>query len=100
MDSGFVAPNEPYEPLTRLTERNVPADKPAAPVKVTQELRDQLKIGDSYIVTYGEITYNDVFGKHHWIKFCAFGPRTAFTDTKFHKQCVDYNDDDTQIPSN
>jgi hypothetical protein len=49
-----------------------------------------IKPGKSFIV-YGRIRYDDVFGGHHWLQFCAPGTGVP--------ECSDYNDvDNNETP--
>jgi hypothetical protein len=56
-------------------------------------LRKDLETGQSYIVFYGEITYEDVFGKKHWTHFCT-GSGAAMQELDTLKKCIAYNDVD------
>jgi hypothetical protein len=54
------------------------------PVPVSpQEIAD----GKSYIIVYGQLTFDDIFGEHHWTHFCVSYPIPT-------KKCVQYNDTD------
>ena len=57
------------------------ADQPV-PVS-SQEIAD----GKSYVVAYGQLTFNDIFGEPHWTHFCVSYPIPT-------KKCVQYNDTD------
>ena len=48
-----------------------------------QEIAD----GKSYIVAYGQLTFDDIFGSPHWTHFCTSYPIIT-------KKCVQYNDTD------
>jgi hypothetical protein len=52
----------------------------------------------AYIVLYGTITYEDVFGHHHWTHFCTFesnSPAQSALDKR--GKCADYNGVDRDI---
>lgn len=54
------------------------------PVPVSpQEIAD----GKSYVIVYGQLTFNDIFGEPHWTHFCVSYPIPT-------KNCVQYNDTD------
>jgi hypothetical protein len=54
------------------------------PVPVSpQEIAD----GKSYVIVYGQLTFNDIFGEAHWTHFCVSYPIPT-------KNCVQYNDTD------
>jgi hypothetical protein len=57
------------------------ADQPL-PVS-TQEIAD----GKSYIIVYGQLTFDDIFGEPHWTHFCVSYPIPT-------RKCVQYNDTD------
>ena len=48
-----------------------------------QEIAD----GKSYVIVYGQVTFNDIFGEAHWTHFCVSYPIPT-------KKCVQYNDTD------
>jgi hypothetical protein len=56
---------------------------------VTARELTSLHESKSYISTYGIITYDDVFNKHHWTKFCFWGhsPKGVFNA----KKCTAFN---------
>jgi hypothetical protein len=37
-----------------------------------QEYSDVMDSGKSYVAVYGIVRYDDIFGIHHWTKFCKF----------------------------
>jgi hypothetical protein len=66
---------------------------------VTPELISEINAEDPKVrvVMHGRITYNDIFGDPHWIKFCAqSNPTPLGLNSKSGKQCVNHNDIDTQ----
>lgn len=53
--------------------------------------------GDAYILIYGETTYEDVFGVHHWLHNCDIFPSNNILFpflSKATATCVAYNDID------
>jgi hypothetical protein len=51
-----------------------------------------MRDGKAYIAIYGIITYDDMFGVHHWTKFCKW----QAADGTFHAaQCTAFNNVDT-----
>jgi len=61
----------------------------------TQELREKIASGNSYIIFFGEITYCDVFHVKHWTKFCNGSGKAL--EASGVKECIAYNDVDTNI---
>lgn len=55
-----------------------------------QELLD----GKAYIAIYAYSSYDDIFGKHHWDKYCVFAVPSPKPVTVTAKACTDYNDTD------
>jgi hypothetical protein len=51
--------------------------------------------GEMYLVIHGKIKYDDIFGVHHWITFCAPTtskiPVMAFGIPSFYKPCLAYD---------
>jgi hypothetical protein len=86
--AGAVFPNSPF-PVTINVQRYEGTPKIISPA----DLRKELETGQSYIVFYGEITYEDVFGKKHWTRFCT-GSGTAMQQLDALKKCIAYNDVD------
>jgi hypothetical protein len=81
--TGTIFPNADYK--LQVTRR---WDKGGIGPVTVPELTS-LHEGRSYISTYGIITYDDVFNKHHWTKFCMWGhtPKGAFNA----KTCTAFN---------
>lgn len=86
--AGAVFPNSPF-PVTINVQRYEGTPKIISPA----DLRKELETGQSYIVFYGEITYEDVFGKKHWTRFCT-GSGIAMQELDVLKKCIAYNDVD------
>jgi hypothetical protein len=52
----------------------------------------------AYIVLYGSIAYDDVFGHHHWTNFCSFqcnDPAQSLSDKRI--KCADFNGVDSDV---
>jgi hypothetical protein len=43
------------------------------PVLYTSDIQKLVEAGKLLIVIHGSLTYDDVFGVHHWMHFCSFG---------------------------
>ena len=53
--------------------------------------------GNIYQVTYMVVSYDDIFGIHHWTRFCVFNTRTGAAPNT--SACVSYNrEDDNEEP--
>lgn len=75
----IIAPNDPttYCPLNPLTIE-----------KVTKDVLNIFASREKILFAYGFVTYNDIFGKEHWLTFChAMEP-----DGKAWDACQGHND--------
>jgi hypothetical protein len=43
------------------------------PLIVTPDMQKRMNAGDVYIALHGRVTYDDIFGVHHWLTFCGQG---------------------------
>jgi len=84
--AGIVFPDgDIKQPIVRPTENGKPRLTTDSEVNAVREAK-------AYIAIYGIITYDDVFGVHHWTKFCKWQAAAAGT---FHTaQCTAYNNVD------
>lgn len=57
------------------------------------ELRELID-AKAYIATYGKITFTDIFGTSHWVKFCAFSSPAESVWLAGAKKCTDYDEVD------
>lgn len=80
--SGIIFPNADFKaPTYRL-------DDSASPLPATQAEVTAIAQGKAYMAVYGIITYDDVFGAHHWTKFCTW----PATNGSFHTyRCTQFN---------
>jgi len=95
INTGTAVPNFPNDLSWPVLPKYVPPDKPLSPIVTTSAIRKGIQNGSLYIVVHARITYDDVFGTHHWINFCSYAhnaaglPEKATADT-----CGPYNDVD------
>jgi hypothetical protein len=59
-------------------------------MKFSMEMYRQYSSDTGYIIVYGKLEYDSVFGAQHWVQFCQTSGPTAYTN-----ECVDYNAVDT-----
>jgi len=64
--------------------------KKAITIIPTDALMQEIKIGTSFAVVYGRVTYCDIFRVNHWTTFCRYASRPGFIDY----DCMNYNDAD------
>jgi hypothetical protein len=62
------------------------------PIVATDEEMKMIANGTGYFVVYGIIKYDDIFGVHHWTKFCDWNSSNGNFNTF---ACTDYNDQDS-----
>jgi hypothetical protein len=87
--AGIIFPDSDIkQPVVRPTEDGKP--------RLTAESEvNAMRDGKAYIAIYGIITYDDVFGVHHWTKFCR-GQAADGVGAMLHiVQCIAYNDVDS-----
>jgi hypothetical protein len=96
INAGTAIPNVPNDLSWPVLPKRVPENKPIKPILTTKAIRDGIQSGNLYIVVHGRITYDDIFGVGHWIKFCNYAHNAvrlpaskATADT-----CGPYNDVD------
>jgi hypothetical protein len=91
VELGTMLPNVRVGAVSWLIPPNVRKEDPIQAMKISDEMSRALKDGGGYMMIYGNIGYDSVFGAHHRIKFCATSGPTFVTQPK---ECVDYNDVD------
>jgi hypothetical protein len=91
VELGTMFPNVRQEAISWLIPPSLKKGEQVRPMKMSREMFDALHTGNGYIMVYGNIGYDSVFGAHHWIKFCATSGPTFFSQPK---ECLDYNDVD------
>jgi uncharacterized repeat protein (TIGR01451 family) len=81
--AGILFPDSDIkQPIIRPTQDGKARLTTDSEVKALQE-------GKAYIAIYGIITYDDVFGVHHWTKFCKW---QGVPNSTYHaSQCTAYN---------
>lgn len=63
-------------------------------LKLTPTLLAEMQSKKSFILIYGRITYQDVFGVGHWTNFCSIYPepnQAASQLAEAQKRCIAYN---------
>jgi hypothetical protein len=89
IDLGTMLPGIKQSAVSHLIPIGVPKDKPIQPLNISDSMYRALTSGSGYILVYGRLEYDSVFGAHHWITFCA--SNLNFVEPK---ECIDYNDVD------
>jgi hypothetical protein len=88
---GTILPGVSESGTSYLLPSDAPNGIHADPMKFSMQMYRQLSNGSGYLIVYGKIEYDSVFGAHHWMRFCRTSGPTAFTD-----ECVDYNGVDSE----
>jgi hypothetical protein len=87
---GGIFPNEALPQTSIRIEQYGPRIPEA--ILMTQELRQAIASNQRAIIVFGRITYDDIFGVHHWTQFCnGTGDALQFVAIK---SCINYNDAD------
>jgi hypothetical protein len=98
--NGLMFPQSPRgESVTASQGKN-----PSRAAKLTEETIQLLYQKKAYLAIYGQITYYDVMGHHHWVHFCGIGDNNnPTTNPTIHKpgdaalKCAEYNGVDPDI---
>ena len=85
---GAVFPNAPINTTITVVRYGPQGSEAIVP---TPELRQEIALGESFIIFYGKLTYVDVFGTSHWTAFCTGSGVAIQADLK---KCINYNDVD------
>jgi hypothetical protein len=88
VQAGAVFPNgsivESFEAIKHGQEH-------AEAIIFTPSLKDELFNARSFIVTYGRIDYNDIFGREHWTTYCRY----VLHPELISDECTRYNNADS-----
>jgi hypothetical protein len=91
---GTMLPGVAQPGTSYLFASDPPKGVHVKPMKFSMDMYRQLSGGTGYIIVYGKMEYDSVFGGHHWIRFCRTSGPTAYTD-----ECLGYNGIDTDEES-
>jgi hypothetical protein len=90
-----VLPNLPQDLAFAVLPKDADPTAPLNPILVTDAIRQGMENGALYTVVHGEITYEDIFGIAHWIKFCNYAHNiVGFPQISVANTCGAYNDVD------
>jgi hypothetical protein len=93
IDVGMMAPNFPNRLSWAVLPKNLPPSAPLKPISVSSVIRQGINDGSLYIAAHGRITYDDIFGKSHWMTFCSYAQNPPITGPDAAK-CSQHNDVD------
>jgi hypothetical protein len=97
VDVKALAPNNPQQLQYAALPKYVTDYKFRKPIIVNPTLRKEISDGSLYIVVHARITYNDIFGKAHWLTYCSRSQNVT-PGVKTHNAgsdiCGDYNNID------
>lgn len=98
---GTMSPDHPIimAITPKITRDNLTISSETGPVgeaaTVSENLRINIRKNAWYLAINGRVTYDDIFGDHHWVQFCfPLGNDTTFGFTKANMDCTKYNDTD------
>lgn len=89
--AGLVAPGSDHHIRLILT-RSISKGTPSP---LTQPLLDAINAEDLKIYIHGRISYDDIFGRHHWMTFCYFW----HPETRGYAVCTEHNEMDDVVQS-
>ena len=46
-------------------------DQQGVPFVLTQDMLNLIANGDWYVVVHGQVDYDDIFGRRHWLTYCS-----------------------------
>ena len=96
--TGISFPNDTHGFQIEVFNRSVPSK--IKPPLVLPDINEKVNAGESYVVIWGKTTYDDIFGIHHWVRFCGLVgtiPRQTHAKSIYDKaraKCATYNDVD------
>jgi len=85
----LILPETDTHIVLRVVRRN-PHGSKSEPVIHSEIIGREIENGDLVIVYHGKLTYDDVLGVSHWIKFCQVAGGSA-PSTKSPVGCNEYN---------
>jgi hypothetical protein len=66
-------------------------------IQMNVDIRRDLGSGKSFILTYGVVSYDDVFGGRHSLTFCRIGLEAWAATYIDAQKCQEYNGDDSTV---
>ncbi len=92
--TGVLFPNQPMDSPVFMRVRTASDGVSAETDPVTQAELDDFNQGNSFIVVYGMVSYEDFFHVSHWTKMCGFFPKLGSTKGASAKKCTDFGNID------
>lgn len=90
-EAGALFPNEPQKVPVAIIERSAINSAVNEPTLLTDTDFAELMDGTAHFAVYGWFDYDDVFGIHHWMKFCDW---ISYAPTFGSKECTEHNEID------
>jgi len=75
--------------LTLAVLRYASGGKEPEAVLLDVETLRKIDNGDLLLVVHGKLTYEDIFGVSHWLRFCSFGSSNLRKRSSIN--CDEYN---------
>jgi hypothetical protein len=85
LSKATIAPSDPAAKVVLYS-----ADDAGLVVPVNDAMMQRVKSGDAYVVAYGKVVYEDIFGTRHWAVFCHNITEPAGA-AKNSNKCMAYN---------
>jgi hypothetical protein len=89
----ILYPSVPQDGVSELIISGIPKSQPRRPIIVDSQFISDFTQNKIYMVTYGRLRYQDVFGGEHWTHICAVSSTMIVNGIpKMVPGCVEYND--------
>jgi hypothetical protein len=76
IECGTLLPNNEQTPI--ILAVGAPPGGESGNLLASDALRRDVESGAMFSVTYGRLTYSDIFGTEHWLTFCMNGTGTPY----------------------
>jgi hypothetical protein len=95
IDVGAAIPNSPANFSFPVLPKYRTPQEPLAPVLDNSAITQGIGTGKLYIAVHSKVTYDDVFGTHHWTTFCSYSANSVGLPEKpVANTCGQYNNVD------
>jgi hypothetical protein len=92
--TGVLFPNDPFSFNASVLVENSPGGTMIAEPLTGNDFKEFLA-GNMTVVTYARVTYSDIFGIRHWMRFCVVNTKpTADARSSTDAKCPEYNNED------
>ena len=90
-DSGMIVPNEKLSTFGFQSLHFRDGTEEIELLKLSKDDISDINLGKAYVAVHGTITYDDIFGRSHWLKFCSYNSPVLTEVQDISPPCVRYN---------